>query len=184
MGLGLSIVKRLAELQNHAIQFSSKLDIGSEFSITLPATEPLVHHETSHHEMTDFFEPNQFSILVIENEKDIGEATKILLNTWGHTVLNAENSEQALSLVRSSKNDFDLMISDFQLEENITGLELCQAIQDELDHEIPIIIITGNSNPDTIKLITESNVTLLHKPIFPPQLRLSIENLLQEKKIQ
>lgn len=181
MGLGLSIVKRLAELQSHAIKFTSEIEIGSQFSISLPLTSPLDTQELALNDYAEIKELKQKNILVIDNEKDVGEAMRILLLAWGYNVYSVENSSQALAIINKVHIKIDLIISDFQLDENINGLDLCTELNAKLKRAVPTIIVTGNTDQKTIKLISESQTTLLHKPIFPPQFRLCIENLLKNQ---
>ena len=179
MGLGLSIVKRLAELQAHSIRLTSEVNIGSHFSINLPITSPIDTQELALNDDTEIRELTQKNILVIDNEKDVGEAMRILLLAWGYNVYSVETSSQALNIINNTKLKIDLIISDFQLDENINGLDLCIELNAKLKCTVPTIIVTGNTDLRTIKLISESKATLLHKPIFPPQFRLCIENLLK-----
>ena len=181
MGLGLSIVKRLAELQAHPISFTSELKIGSQFSISLPISSPLDTQELALINDTEVKEHHKKNILVIDNEIDVAEAMRILLLAWGYKVYTAENSSQAFATISNANIKIDLIISDFQLDENINGLDLCTELSAKLKNKVPVMIVTGNTDLKTIKLISESNATLLHKPIFPPQFRLSIENLLKAK---
>ncbi|MEL7312796.1 MAG: response regulator, partial [Pseudomonadota bacterium] len=181
--LGLSIVKRLSELQDHQIGLSSTPNEGSKFSITIPAASCPERTSSTTTDVAETSAESQKVILTIENEVDISEAMTVLLSAWGYTVLTAEDSAQAFSIAEHSEHDIDLLISDYQLDDKENGLALCQRLQEMLTKKVPIIIVTGNTDSETIKQMEQSDITLLHKPVFPPQLRLAIENNLRRARV-
>lgn len=85
------------------------------------------------------------SILVIEDDTDIGELVSLYLRKEGFRVDQAVHAEQALDLFQRSA--YDLLISDIMLP-GMDGMELVQTIRSHSD--IPIIFLTSKKGPQDI----------------------------------
>ena len=179
MGLGLSIVKRLVDLQNHRITVSSQLGEGSQFYLSLPiATSQQIQKNKPQKTTQSSFDASQYTLLVIENEPTILNAMELLLSKWGYKTLIAKNAHEAHEQTDNTKH-IDLIISDYGLDDTHSGIEISQHLKDKLKKEIPTIIITGSTDADHIQDIKQANNTLLTKPIVPGRLRIALEHLLK-----
>src|SRR5689334_21700709 len=82
-------------------------------------------------------------ILVVEDEKDIRELIRYNLEQEGFTVLEAEEGELALALVRRERPA--LVILDIMLP-GMSGLDICRAIgHDEETARLPILMLTAKA---------------------------------------
>lgn len=91
-----------------------------------------------------------FSILVIEDEKDIRDLISFQLKTEGHHVIVTDNVDQAVSLIESSQK-IDLFIVDWMLPGIMSGLEFTRKLRTLKKYsETPIIMITALTQPDNI----------------------------------
>jgi len=170
IGLGLSIVKKISQLLQHPIKLSSTPGIGSNFTITLPMLAGL---PDGHTKPERILEPLYgIQALIVDDESDVLKSTSAVLQSWGCEAMCAENIEQAVKLCTS--HDFDLVISDFRLHEDINGLELLEHLFNHLQHKIPAIIISGNNSIELQKIMGSVDYGLLIKPVKPEELHRAI----------
>lgn len=118
-------------------------------------------------------------ILIIDDDKIISLMLKKMLLKDGYTVIEAEDGEHGLELVR--KEHPDLVITDFQMP-GIDGLEVLSEIQ-KLKTNLPVILLTGFGDVVlTIKSIQLGAFDYLEKPISPVQLKSTIQLALNSVK--
>jgi len=82
------------------------------------------------------------SVLVIDNEEEIVEGMRILLERWGCVVPTATSTQEAFGLFSSSfKPEF--IISDYLMPGEFNGIEFIRRVRKE-ESSIPSIMITGS----------------------------------------
>ncbi len=180
LGLGLSIVKRLTDLLQLKLELNSTPGIGSAFSITIPIGDPArvkVIEEISPEAVVD--DLPSLTILVIDDEPDILRAMQILLDSWKQKPLLAETVEQAIE--QASVSMPDLIISDFRLQDNHTGLEVIRRLQADSALEIPVLIVSGDMSQESLQAIKQSGYPWLQKPVDTGKLRTFIRRVQRKK---
>ena len=120
-------------------------------------------------------------ILVVDDDPDFVEATRIVLEEAGHTVVSAANGDESLQVVRAEKPD--LIILDVIMSSILDGLNVSQQLQDDPDHsDIPIVMVTSIANTDYAELFpTDEYVHIsafMTKPVQPDQLLAQVGRLL------
>lgn len=81
-------------------------------------------------------------ILVIDDDKDLQEATRLVLEKNGFEVVSAYNPEVGLEKVQSENPD--LVILDVLMPSNFEGFEVARTIREELKLlKLPIILLTA-----------------------------------------
>lgn len=179
LGLGLAIVRRLAKLMGHSIEVRSNVGRGSKFEITVPMSEVAKRKDWfNNHSMNIESKPKV--IIVIEDENENLETLGLLLKLWGHTVIATSSAEEALNNLRASKRIPDIILADYRLENEKTGIEAIALIRSEIDNPIPALLLTGDTSPDQLLQAKTSNLKILHKPINPLQLK-NIIGLIQKE---
>ena len=88
-----------------------------------------------------------YSVLIIDDEKELSEYTAKYFNMSGVPSLYALNADSALELLR--ENIFSLILLDINLGED-SGFELCQKIRQTSD--LPIFFISARSAEDDMLL--------------------------------
>jgi CheY-like chemotaxis protein/anti-sigma regulatory factor (Ser/Thr protein kinase) len=170
LGLGLSIVKRLAHLLGHRIDVESQVDRGTAFTVRLPrvalaATAARGGSETA--------APAKGTILIVDDEASVAHATSLLLELEGFDVRVASGKDEALKHVASAIPD--VIVSDYHLRGLETGADVVAAVRVRLGSNVPAIFVTGDTskiaNADT-KL---ANATLLSKPTKVDELLAAIQ---------
>lgn len=94
--------------------------------------------------MLDYTE-NKVKILVVEDNKDIIESFKYVLEKEGFIVQVANTKNMAITYIQNNK--FDMFLLDIQLPDG-TGFEICKYIKSLLD--IPVIFISGRAEETNI----------------------------------
>jgi DNA-binding NtrC family response regulator len=102
-------------------------------------------------------------ILIVDDERPVAEATKLLLEIEGFEVRLATCEREALAEVRARVPD--LIISDFRLRGGETGLGVVKSVRRAANADVPAVFVTG----DTSKLAVEAgelpNSEFLAKPL-------------------
>lgn len=178
LGLGLSIVNKLCTLMNIPMQLQSQKGIGSCFSITLPLCEPPTLAARAK-KITPNSYLNSKKILVIEDDLSVREGLQELLHQWYCEVIISESEDHACEIIKTTAFVPDLIIADYRLRENKTGVEAVNKVKAVLENnEIPAIIISGDTEPARLKEVELSGYELLHKPVKPAQLRMLMQRRL------
>lgn len=178
LGLGLAIVKRLTTLLKHELTVCSRPGRGSVFSVAVPyAAASAGAVEVSAQPALAI--RRRGLIVVVDDETLIQEAMRSLLVSWGHTVIVAGSGAEILQRLADCPTRPDLVICDYRLRDEETGVEVIEALQSEYNEDIPGMLITGDTAPDRLLEARESGFLLLHKPVADAKLRAAIGNLLQ-----
>ena len=168
LGLGLSIVKRLCELQSWSLSVTSDSGKGSQFTVSVPLG---LQENIQAKPKLELQNLSHITAIIIDDNKDIREGLKHLLNQWHCRVMVATSGEEALSMLNTQQIKVNLIISDFRLAENKNGLDAINMVQAESQRKIQSILLTGDTAPSELYDISQSGITLLHKPVKPGKLR-------------
>lgn len=184
LGLGLNIVKRLAELLEHPIKLRSQPGKGSTFSVWIPLGN-IWHSDVA--ATTDISEAvaGEFAgipVLLVEDDEILRESMAQLLRRWGIDVHAAADEAGATRLVSEGEIAPELIIADYNLQTR-TGLDVINAIRSFTGEDTPAIVVTADAEPKVISGIRDAGVPVLIKPVSPPRLRVLMHNLLFEPEL-
>jgi CheY-like chemotaxis protein len=175
LGLGLSIVQRLCELLGYTIELKSEAGKGSAFSFEVPlGTMPVpqvARASAAHIARADL---TGKLVIVIDDEEPIVEGMKALLTGWGAQVIGSTTGDEVLGAVHELGRLPDLLIVDFRLGNSENGIEVAQRLRQELDPEIPAILVTGSITPDLNDQARLNKFEFMLKPVLPEHLRACI----------
>ncbi len=158
-GLGLSIVQRIIGLLDHELAVRSVLGRGSVFSITLPGVAACSVEADRPVELPK----EQRRILVVDDEVHVRSALELVLGEMGHRVQGAETVEGAVQSTQRERPE--LVIADFRLAGGKTGIDVIRAVRSFCGDQVPAVVLTGDTDPATIRRIVGEGLHLLHKPI-------------------
>lgn len=176
LGLGLAIAEGLARTLEHGLSLASTPQRGSVFRLTLPIdnTIPLAQITMSQSKTRLL----NARLLVIDDDEIVREGMLYLLRDWGCECEGAESIEEALLLAQ--QNPPDVVISDYRLCEQRTGVEAIAAVRALLGESLLALLITGDTAPERLREAQASGIPLLHKPVSPSKLYRRLVELQQE----
>ncbi len=184
LGLGLAIVRRLCELMDVPLIMESTVGVGTSFRLTVPAGDPEKVNGTIESLARD--EPPQRSgsvVLVIDDEKAVLQSMRTTLEDCGCVVLLAESARDALKSMSVADQVPDLVLSDYRLRNEESGLDAISVVRESIDKEVPAVIITGDTSPSRLKEIDASGIPVLHKPVDTADLLDLVGKLLPKSRI-
>ena len=178
-GLGLSIVKRLCDLLNHSITLSLMPNVSTCFTIKIPYGQADKVSLNLPDKPTDLgFSIAGRHIMVIDDEKGTIDAMRVVVKKWSCQFSYAYSVNEALALIDAGEVP-DLLIADYLLANDETGLDCIKAVRLALMNDTPALIITGNTDPKMLALIKSYGLHFLNKPVNLAQLRVAVIHLLK-----
>jgi CheY-like chemotaxis protein len=120
-------------------------------------------------------------ILVVDDDPDFVETTRIVLERAGYAVVSAASGDECLQVVR--KEHPDLIILDVIMSSILDGLNVSQQLQEDPAHkDVPIVMVTSIANTDYAELFPTDEYVHIHafmtKPVQPDQLLGQVSRLL------
>ncbi len=170
LGLGLSIVRRLANLLGIELQYESALGTGSTFRLRLPASVRQPVHVSSY-STERFSQLNGCKVLVLDDEPAVRSSMDALLSEIGCEVETAADYEQAMHLAKRRKPD--ILLADLRLQGETNGIQTIQAMR-ALYPKLPALLISGDTEPSQLAAANLAGIELLHKPVQVEQLASTI----------
>ena len=182
-GLGLSIVKKLVELQNGRISCISRKNQGTRITCYIPyltGDEKLVKSDVN----PSLFIPEEIRnlrILIVDDEEYNRMLFKTILDRWKVKYHEAANGMEALEILKTDR--FDLLFMDARMP-GIDGLKTTQFIRNEMkitEAEMPVICISAASiNEDWQKYRNAGMNSFLAKPFTEEMLLTSILSVIKD----
>lgn len=124
----------------------------------------------------------KFTLLIIDDEKNIREGLANDFEMEGYNVKIAENGKIALDIL--SKGDIDLVITDLRMPGGVSGDDIIQFVTREMPG-IPVIVLTGHGSIDeAVKAMQNGAYNFLTKPLNLEQLELTVKRALQGRELK
>ena len=180
LGLGLSIVQRIADLLGTQVNVTSKVGRGSTFSISLPLGKPTLatvsKKETNTHRTIE----KNVQILLVDDDPDVLEASEMLLSMEeGFNIVSVSSPTEAYA--QMDKQLPDLIITDFHLNHKESGLDIIHKAKTKEGQQIPAILVSGDTSAE-METISGENLQLMTKPLNPDELISQAYRLLAQAK--
>lgn len=170
VGLGLSIVRRIADLLGHTLAVDSTLGEGTRMIVTLEASvEPADRRPSVATSKSGAASPRpDLYLWIVEDDPLVRGALASHLTALSIRHDFAE-SRAELEALGAREGWPDRAILDDMLGGGETGLDLARWLAQDLPAE-RILIVTGNTEPERSKQLAQSGFKLLRKPVSAAEL--------------
>ena len=171
LGLGLSIVERLARVLGHGIALESITSGGSMFAVTVP-TAKAVNYTAAVTSATPLSRTPMSGALItcIENDASILDGMKTLLEGWDAEVIAVNDPESAIEAIEAKGKQVTGLLVDYHLDRG-NGIAAIRDIRKKFGEAIPAILITADRSPHVRAAARDENIAVLNKPVKPASLR-------------
>jgi len=177
LGLGLSIVERIAALLGMSIGVSSRVGKGSVFSVRMPVCSdsvvPVIKNPAAS-------EPNRaldgLRILCIDDDERSLAGMKELLQTWGCVVEVLTNGKGLEALCQNLGEPPDMILADYNLEDE-NGIDLIGYLRGQYGCSIQAALVTADRSSQLRDRAAAAAIPLINKPVRPAVLRSLLSHL-------
>jgi len=171
LGLGLSIVERIARVLDCKIGVVSTVGRGSHFSVEAPlsAAVPVKQHQRMARDV-DRIQLSGITVLCIDNDLTILDGMETLLGGWGCRVLKAPDLATAIAVTGEAKISPDGLLVDYHLDDG-SGVTAIKELRRRFGAGLTAILITADRSPQVREEARVNGVQVLNKPVKPAALR-------------
>jgi len=182
-GLGLSVVYGCVKQHKGFLTCYSEPGKGSQFNIYLPLSLESDEPEAEVQKLPRIFDKGQLrgeeTILLVEDDKEVLEIIKSLLEEFGYAVIMARDGKKGVSLFRENSLKIRLVILDAIMPKK-SGWDTFREIQAEVPR-IKALFISGYTREALIEkgMLEESSI-FLPKPIAPLDILRTVREVLDK----
>jgi two-component system, NtrC family, sensor kinase len=172
-GLGLAQVYGFSHQSGGTVVATSAVGSGTTITIYLPRRHAALA-DAVEAPPTQPIVPGQGTILVVEDNAEVGDVTASLVEQLGYRTLRAENATDALNMLRQGEK-IDLVLSDVVMPGGMNGIALAQEITNH-HPRIPVLLTSGYSD---VVQTAGSQFAILRKPFQLAALEKSMREALE-----
>jgi CheY-like chemotaxis protein/anti-sigma regulatory factor (Ser/Thr protein kinase) len=169
-GLGLAICEGLAHALHHRLWLNSTPRRGSVFRLALPAATAAPLRRRTRLQQAPL--PAGLRVLVLDDDELARTGMVGLLRSWGCQCPGTGTIATALALARQQRPD--VLVCDFQLEGQATGLQAMTLFRQTFRPPPAMLLVTGDTDPQRLHDAKACAALLLRKPVPEALLRQGI----------
>jgi len=178
IGLGLAVVHGIIKDYGGDIKAYSEVDKGTVFHVLFPQIEKVKDTDPSID--SGPIPTGVESIMFVDDEEMLVNLGKKTLEGLGYKVTGFTNPRKALDAFKSSKDSYDLIITDKTMPK-MTGLDLAKEIK-KIRPDIPILLCTGFQDKDLDGKVQKAGITgYIMKPVNRQELAVAVREVLDKK---
>jgi signal transduction histidine kinase/response regulator RpfG family c-di-GMP phosphodiesterase len=189
LGLGLAIVRHLAELHGGSVRVESKgLGKGATFTITLPRSHAIekspeaVHEKSNGHQVSEKTSVSlkDIKILVVDDDTDAREMLIFAFSRLGAEMVGASSAAEALALLDSDQPHVLLADINMPGEDGYSLIAKLRSSTPENGANIPAIALTAMARSEDIEKALAAGFQLhFAKPLDIDVLAQTISNMVK-----
>ncbi len=175
VGLGLAVAQRMGEQLGTPITLASREGHGSCFTVQVPLGNPEDTARPVHPSpVQDTLE--HLNVVCVDDEAENLSALSALLGKWDCRVECFLTAEDALRWAEHNDPPH-LLLLDYQLSEDMDGLQLGKALRERWQQDVPATLVTAMRDPALKKAARKEGIQVLSKPVKPGQLRALLQHV-------
>jgi signal transduction histidine kinase/FixJ family two-component response regulator len=169
LGLGLSIVRKLAHLLGHPLTLRSVVGRGSCFVLTVPATTEAARRPEPVIQVGSL---QGLGVGVIDDDPEVRDSMAVLLGRWGCKVLVGETADELIERAGEfARERLQVLVVDLQLRGGRSGIDAIAAVTRARGARCPTLILSGAAAPERLAQLRASGFEWLTKPVAAARLR-------------
>jgi len=182
LGLGLSIVERIGRVLEAPVGLRSVPGKGSLFTVSLLRAPGIARHQRAPDQRQTVGDIRGLRVLCIDNEIDVLNGMRSLLDGWGCRSVMAASGAEALQRIDEMAGAPSVILADYHLHSG-TGVDAVQAISAAVGRSLPVVIITADHSLEVQREVREKGFILLRKPLKAAQLRAILARISSQSRI-
>lgn len=163
LGLGLAIVRRLAERLDVAVAIDSAPGRGSRFTVRVKAA---IAAHASAPETNEKCALSGAVVIVLDDDALAREAAAGALRDLGADVSTCASEAELDRLLAQGRRP-SLILMDLRVDGALQGVDIANRARSKLDPPPPVIVVTGDTGADTLAMLRRSGYAWLIKPVNP-----------------
>lgn len=181
-GIGLTTCRKFVLEHGGHIEVKSRLNVGTEFRLLLPAVPPQAHLEDTPGCEPIPLQPGEGRVLLVEDESSLRHVARCILTRCGYEVTEAETGEEALRIYKEESRNGrtpDVVMMDLTLPGGLTGGEAARAIL-AFDPAARLVVTSGSVTEDVQRAyLDEGFCGVLPKPYEAGALTMTVRAITQ-----
>ena len=167
-GLGLATVYGIVKQHHGWIEVQSKVGAGTTFKVFFPMADDAGHLAVSATAESETVQGGQETILLVEDEKDLLDLMREVLQQYKYRILTASCGSEALQIWDEHRGQIDLLLTDMIMPGGMTGDELAAEMKRRKPN-LKIIFASGYTSAFVGRNFGRDDVAFLAKPYQPQQ---------------
>ena len=176
IGLGLSIVDRIAQLLSLSRELRSTPGRGSMFAVQVPYGRSTKRGRAAGAPRRG----RTLVIAVIDDDAGLRQALAATLSKWGHRAIAAATATDAVVQCIGADLTPDLVISDRHLAGGVMGDAAIEEVRREFDRVAPAIVMTSDPDPALHAAMRARGLVLASKPLNLAKLKAIVEQVARQ----
>lgn len=169
LGMGLAIVRRLADLMRAPLEVVSRPGHGTVVKLRLPRCTrlggaPALGEDHADSDVASGSFAGR-SVLVVDDEETVRTSTAAALRLYGFKVEVADGLAQAVTTAERLGSQLDALVTDFRLRNGEDGVKVAAVLRQRLGARLPVLLVTGDTAPERVRQAQQSGLRVLYKPV-------------------